>query len=812
MIGRTLSHFRITAKLGQGGMGEVYLAEDTELDRKVALKILPQEMAEDPERLERFRREAKAVAALNHPNIVAIYSVEEAEDRRFLIMELVEGDSLDRVLPSDGLPLAKVFDIAIPMADALAFAHEKGIVHRDLKPANVMVPPDGQVKVLDFGLAKLAVDSPSPTGGAVTEAATLTGEGKVMGTAPYMSPEQLQGKTVDRRSDIFSLGIMIYEMVTGRRPFQGESGIDLASSILKDTPSSVTEVRGDLPRHLGRIIAHCLEKDPERRFQSAKDVRNELESLRDEVSSDSVTAVGDTEPGQSTVASAVGATSDVHSGSTGAVPSGPLPQPGASRKGLWVGLAALLALVSLGAWWLGRESQVSTAGGVAEETTQPSAEEGATTEAHPSSVAVLPLADLSAEKDQEYFADGMTEELLQALGKIEGLKVPSRTAVFALKGKELDIQQVGERLGVETVLEGSVRKAGNRLRISTQLVEVSSGFKLWSETYDRELEDVFAVQDEIAGSIADALRLTLSPAGERASELGGTANSEAYDFYLRGQQYRERGTPEAREYSRQMYERAVALDPGYALAWVGLANAHSTLYHVGGADPADLEGANQASAKALALAPDLAHAHAARAVYFERANELEAAEGEFQQAVRLDPKSAQIHYSYGALLYRQGELTRTVELWEKSTELDPDNRGAITILPQLYISLGREEDAMKAYERVVEWATRHLELYPDDMHVRLTAASGLVALGKRDQAFEWIEPVLDSAAGDPLRLYNIACFYSLAGEVDQAIDFLERAAASGKADVEWLRQDSDLDNLRDDPRFQELVERMEARG
>ncbi len=795
MIGTTLSHFRVTAKLGAGGMGEVYLAEDTELDRKVALKVLPAAMADHPERLERFRREAKAVAALNHPSIVAIYSIEEDSGQRFLIMELVEGESLDQLVPPQGMPLAKVFDIAIPMADALAAAHEKGIVHRDLKPANVMVTSDGRVKMLDFGLAKLATEAQAPTEEAATEAATLTKEGTVMGTAPYMSPEQLQGKVVDDRTDIFSLGVVLYEMTTGQRPFQGESGIDLASRILRETPAVVTEVRADLPRHLGRIIQRCLEKDPERRYQSAKDIRNELDGLRDEVQSDSVVATSTSQLTDQSMPAASSAPSS-------AVSSAAMPVPARGQLGKWALIGAALFLVAAATWWIGRGRKEQTV-----ETESPRTPVSAAP-----SVAVLPFADLSPEKDQEYFTDGMTEELLQALGTIEGLKVPSRTAIFALKGKDLDIQRVGDRLGVETVLEGSVRKAGNRLRISTQLVQVSDGFKLWSETYDRELEDVFAVQDEIAGSIADALRLELAPDAQTVVELGGTDNTQAYDFYLRGEQYRRQGTPEAREFALQMYERAAEVDPGYALAWVGLTKAHESLYHFAGADPANLEAAGQASAEALALAPDLAEAHRARALYLQRADELTGAEAELQQAIRLDPTSSANYVAYGSLLYRQGDLERAAELWEKSIELDPETRSAINILPQVYTSLGREEDALRAYGRMFEWATRHLELYPDDLNVRLTAATGLLALGQRDKAFAAVEMVLDSAADDGLLLYNVACFYSLAGEVDLAIDAMEKSVAAGKTDVEWLRQDSDLDNIRDDPRFQELVDRMAARG
>ena len=810
MIGQTISHYRVLAKLGQGGMGVVYVAEDSTLGRKVALKVLPGAVSDNPARLQRFRREAKAVAALNHPNIVTIHSIEESEGARFMTMELVEGDSLDKVLPVDGLPTARVIEVGMRLAEALAAAHDKGITHRDLKPANVMITPEGRVKVLDFGLAKLAAsverDVEPGASEVVTESgAALTGEGVVMGTAPYMSPEQLQAQAVDHRTDIFSLGIMLYEMATGKRPFQGTSGLGLASSILKDAPPPLTEVRPGLPRQLGRIVHHCLEKDPQRRFQSALDVRNELEELGEEIRSGPVENEVETAPGALVRASSRPLPSAEISGPGSATsPDGPTsaaaPTAGAARRGPWAAVGALLVIVAVAtAWWVGRSTEKEGPG--------PGGVDG-----EAPSVAVLPFADLSEEKDQEHFTDGMTEELLQALGKIEGLKVPSRTAVFALKGKGLGIEQVGERLGVETVLEGSVRKAGNRLRISTQLVQVSDGFTLWSNTYDRELEDVFAVQGEIASSIANALRLTLSPAAKRAAEMGGTDNTEAYDSYLRGRRYREQGTPEGRKYALQMYERAIALDPDYALAWMGVASSHLALHHYAGGDPADLEAADRASAKALALAPEFAPAHVARALYLDRAGDTAAAESEFREAIRLDPRSSGTYYSYGTMLYRQGDMARTAELWEKSIELDPETHRAINLLPQLYTSLGREADAQRAYRRVLEWATRELELRPDATSLRLAGANSLLALGQREEAFQWAQAVLERAEGNGLLLYNLSCFYSLAGEVGQALDTLERSLEAGKTDAEWLRQDSDLDNIRDDPRFQEILKRMEARG
>jgi serine/threonine protein kinase len=447
VIGQTLSHYKILAELGEGAMGKVYVAEDLRLGRKVALKIPPVEMAADPQRLERYEREARAVAALNHPNIVTLHSIEEADGTRFLTMELVDGHNLAKHIPAQGVPVEQIFELAIPMADALSAAHEAGITHRDLKPENIMVTEGGQVKILDFGLAKLR-QTAAPDGEVEHLTQTLTQEGMVMGTVPYMSPEQVQGKPIDHRSDIFSLGVILYEMSTGGRPFAGETSAHVISSILRDTPDSANIVNEGLPHHLGRVINRCLEKDPSQRYQTARDVCNELTGLQKEWSSGEIRASGAVER----------------------------QDAGKSNVARYAGVAALVALLVAVGMWFGRSSREE------KPPVTPSA-----VESSQESVAVLPFANMSGDPENEYFSDGLTEELIHLLTKVEGLQVPARATVFALKGKEMDIREVGQQLGVRNVLDGSVRKAGNRLRITAQLVEVDGGFQLWSETYDREL-------------------------------------------------------------------------------------------------------------------------------------------------------------------------------------------------------------------------------------------------------------------------------------------------------------------------------------
>ena len=788
MIGEMLSRYKITGMLGEGGMGVVYRAEDSELGREGALKLLPAEMADNPKRLERFRREAKAVAALNHPNIVTIHSIESVEATHFLTMELVGGESLDHIVPPGGLPLAKVFEIAIPLADALSTAHERGIVHRDFKPGNVMVTAENRVKILDFGLAKLVEDPDGETGDpALTAVPTeLTAEGMVMGTAPYMSPEQVEGRAMDHRTDIFSFGIVLYEMATGRRPFAGDTSAALVSSILRDSPPTVTEINEMLPRHLARIIQHCLEKDPETRYQSAKDVRNELKSLRREVDSGVATT------------------------GSGATPISAAPKPsGAKKYGVLaaVGLAAIVILAA--GWWLGRGSE------------RPSSvenQEGAVLGANAAvvargempSVAVLPFTNLSADPENEYFTDGLTEELINSLANVEGLLVPARTSVYALKETNLDIQEIGRRLGVDNILEGSVRKAGNQLRISAQLIKVADGFNLWSETYDREFSDVFVIQDEIAGNIVEALQLTLSPVEKQALRSERTTDFKAYEFYLRGRGHYRRRTRADFESAREMFQNAIEIDSGYALAWAGIADTYTEFWRNYESTEENLTHAEEASREAVELDPNLAEAHAARGFALGQRQLYDEAAEEFRRAMELNPRLFEAYYYYGTVAFSAGRLETAAEMFEKATEVAPDEIRALQLLPQIYTRLGRDLAADTANRQRVEVVERRLEFDPDDVPMLLDGASALAALGERQRSLDWASRVLDRAGDDALVLYNLACLYSLAGEVTSALEALEKSYAAGLADPEWMRQDSDLDNIRKHKRYKDLVKQMET--
>jgi serine/threonine protein kinase/Tfp pilus assembly protein PilF len=771
MIGKTVAHYKIVSKLGEGAMGQVYLVEDTKLRRQVALKLPPADLAADPERLARYEREAHAVAALNHPNIVTLHSIEEAEGLRFLTMELVKGSNLAQMLPQGGFSLNKLLDLAIPITDALSAAHDAGIVHRDLKPENIMVNDQGQVKILDFGLAKLR-----ETGSEALDQ-TLTQEGMVFGTVPYMSPEQVQGKPADARSDIFSLGVILYEMATGERPFKGDSSAHVISSILRDTPVSVTDLKVELPNHLGRLLKHCLEKDPERRFQTAKDVRYDLIELKRE-------------------------TDIASERSSSVVPSvPPAAEPaGKSRPPAWMALVGLALVVGVAALYFSLRGERPES--------SPPVEQAA--RSGKASIAVLPFANLSADPENEFFADGLTEELIQALAKVDGLDVPARTSVFALKGKHLDIQEVGESLGVETLLEGSVRKAGNQLRITAQLVNVEDGFELWSKTYDRTMEDVFAIQDEISENIVAALRVTLSSGSQQTSDRVVPTDARAYDYYLRGRGYFRQRTRTTFELAREMFDKAIEIDPAYAPAYAGLADCYTEFYRNYESSEETLAGADQASSKAVALAPGLAQAHASRGYALGVQKRFEEAEREFDVAIRLNPTIPEPFYYYGTVAFSQGRIEKAGQLFEKAVEVAPDDLRALRLLPQVYRSLGQQEKVRTANLRVVELAERNLELNPNDAQALVRGANALADLGEPERGLEWVGRVMEAGTDDALLLYNAACFYSLAGRADEAFDALERSFRAGLVDPEWMRHDSDLDRIRDDPRFEELLAAMDA--
>ena len=645
MIGRSLGHYRITAAIGAGGMGEVYRATDTKLGREVAIKMLPAAVAQDPERLARFEREARSLASLNHPGIVTIFAVEEAGGSRFLAMELVEGQTLDTLIAAGGLPLPRFFDIAVPLADALSAAHERGIVHRDLKPGNVMVTTEGRVKVLDFGLAKLeAADSnPDLTSTPTESRAELTSEGQVFGTVAYMSPEQARGGKVDARSDVFSLGVVFYQMVTGERPFHGASAVDMISSILRDTPPPVTGLRGDLPQHLARIVRRCLEKDPRDRYQTSRDVYNELRDLRVETSS--------TPPAPSPRSQAV------------VEERAPAAPRAAWKRPVW---AAVAGAVLLAALYLAARRFMPSSSRATEAGAEPAAIR---------SIAVLPLDNYSGDPGQDYFAEGMTDELTAALATISQLRVISRGSAMQFKGRNRPpTPEIARTLNVDAVVEGSVLRAGDKVRITAQLIDARADRHLWAKSFERNSRDVLALQDELASAIAREIHVRLTPTEESRLTRAPSVNPEAYDAYLKGRYFFNRPSDENLSKAIAQFEEATRLDPSYAPAYSGLSDAYLWAgYNEGVLTASEARPKARAAAeKAIALDDSSAEAHTSLAnfkLWYEY--DWAGAEAEFRRAFALNPNYAFAHDQFGIGLSFLGRFDEAIAEGKRAAELDP---------------------------------------------------------------------------------------------------------------------------------------------
>jgi serine/threonine protein kinase/Flp pilus assembly protein TadD len=745
LLGDTLSHYRILEKLGGGGMGVVYKAEDSRLHRFVALKFLPADVARDEQALARFQREAQAASALNHPHICTIYDLGEAAGQAFLVMEYLDGTPLNDLIRRQAMELDQLLKISSEIADALAAAHSRNIIHRDIKPANIFLCEGGHAKVLDFGLAKIA-----HPGAQEDELATLTltQAGSVMGTLPYMSPEQLQGERVDHRTDLFSLGVVIYEMATGKRPFAGSSSLEVSSSILRDTPKPVTELRADLPAGLQKILDRCLAKDLTDRYSSARELHEAIDRLQKELLS------------------------------------------GAQRP---------------------------AAGGLQRE----------------ASIAVLPFANMSADPENEFFSDGITEEIINALIQIEGLRVAARTSAFTFKGKHVDLRIIGERLNVNTVLEGSVRKAGNRVRITAQLINVTDGYHLWSERYDRELRDIFEVQDDIANAIANRLKVALK-AGQQPSVKAGTSNLEAYQLYLKGRELFYRRLHARR--AAQCFQQATALDPQYALAWSGMADANNMLGLYGFERPEHtMIQAKEAAARSVTLDPDLAEAHCSLACSLLMHDwDWKTAEAEFLRAVELNPRYQQNLAWYGmiCLVWRQGRIEEGIVFARRAVENDPYSAYAHGELSLVYSHAGRGPEAVQAgiAARELEesfftyWVLQHA--YHANGQFAEAVAAGELALtlsgrqiismsaqamiladwGKNQDAQALYSEMLARARRDYVSPTHAAIMASAAGDPETAIAHLREAVEIRDPMAVTAKYWPDLARLRNHPRFQELLE------
>ncbi|MDD4856720.1 MAG: protein kinase [Candidatus Krumholzibacteria bacterium] len=779
MIGKTVSHYKILEKLGEGGMGVVYKAEDLRLHRFVALKFLPSELMRDADAKARFTREAQAAAALDHPDICTIYEIDEAVDRAFISMAYIDGERLRDKIDRGPLKLEEVVKIAVHVALGLQAAHEKGIVHRDIKSANVMLTSLGQVKVMDFGLAKLA------------SATMVTREGMTLGTAAYMSPEQAGGEETDNRTDIWSLGVVLYEMLTGHLPFRGEYQQALMYQIMNAAPEPITSVRTGVPLDLERVVTKCLEKNRDERYQTAGDLIADLRHLQ----------------------RTLGAGADVTQRST-ADAGRPV-----RRVRLWYLAAPVMVVVVLAIIVLFNMRHRET---LPEE----------------KSIAVLPFVDMSPERDQEYFCDGMTEELINRLSRIQGLRVPARTSAFMFKGKSDDIRDIGSKLKVQAVLEGSVRKAGNELRIMTQLINVADGYHLWSETYDCELEDIFAIQDKISTAIVNALKLRITSEEKQKMSERPIDNVAAYECYLKAYDKIWRFSEGALDSADQYLHDGVAIVGDNALLYSAMALVYWQYVNIGAKQEDCVARSEEYAKKALALDPDFPTAHEVLAtiykdflgnpqealLHFRRAlavnpNELNALRklayayiAEFgkpaaalplmERARQVDPLEPWKYLSQGMLYFYDGQYPLALEQYRKFYEADTENPFAQFFYAWMLVCNNERNEAFS----IIDESAR---LTPDNVCTKFGLMLKYGVLKDRKMAFgAMTSDFQKTCKRDPEWSYYVALLLASLNAKPEALDWLENAVNQGFINYPALERIQMLDNLRGEERFKKLMERV----
>jgi non-specific serine/threonine protein kinase len=752
--------YQIEELMGRGGMGVVYKAEDTKLKRAVALKFLPEELAYDHHAVERFQREARAASALNHPHICTIYDIDEREGQHFMALELLEGKTLREYILAKRLDIDQIIDLGIQISSGLEAAHAKGIIHRDIKPGNIFVTDSGQAKILDFGLAKLLperklkaeekISAGMPT---ITAEEHLTSPSSAIGTVAYMSPEQALGKELDARTDFFSLGVVLYEMVTGSLPFRGDTSVAVFDSILHQAPTSPVRLNPDLPDALERIINKALEKDREVRYHSARDMVVDLTRLKRERDSEHVVAPG---------------------------------------------VAAAPRVASL---------------------------------------AVLPFTNMSADKENEYFCDGLSEELINALCHIRELRVVARTSAFAFKGKEIDIREVGKKLNVGAVLEGSVRKSGQRLRITAQLVKVEDGYHLWSGQFDREMKDIFDIQEEISLTIVDQLKIKLLK-GEKEKILKRyTEDHEAYELYLKGLSFWKRRYERGLQKSLQYFQLAAEKDPGYALPYVGIADAYGILGVYSFMPPHQAYPRARAAAnKALEIDPELAEAYASLAwiaMWYDR--DWPAAESHFLKAIRMKPEYPEAHLWYGNLLVATGRADESIQEMRKGKELEPlepappthvgwalyfarrfdesieELRSIVTSDPEFslpYMWLAANFLAKKMWGEAIAAAQKFVELTAESVIGLAVLGTAYGSAGMKDEALKILER-LDKLPKDRyVGSLSRAMVWTGLGEKNKALENLEKAYEDRESSLAYLKVWPIFDSLRSEPRFQAVLKKM----
>ncbi len=708
MIGKTVLHYKILEKLGEGGMGVVYKAEDTKLKREVAIKFLPHNISANKEEKQRFEIEAQAAAALNHPNIATIHAIEESENPQggeevFIVMEYIEGQELKDIIETHGnehLTSDEVIDYAEQIAKGLQAAHQKGIIHRDIKSSNIMLTKTGTIKIMDFGLAKVRGTS------------QITKFGTTLGTTAYMSPEQARGEHVDTRTDIWSLGVIIYELLMGKFPFKGDFEQAVIYSILNEEPESILLKKPDVPLKIEQITMKMLAKNIEHRYQSASEVLKDLADIK------------------------------------------------------------------------AKKSEISL---------------------EKKTIAVLPFENISPDKEADYFAEGLSEELITSLAKIKEIDLVARTNSMRYKNTEKDVRTIGRELSARYIMQGTVRKFKDDLRISVQLTDVSREIQLWGETYKGKIADIFDIQEKVSKEIIDALRVNLSLTEKVVLEKRATVNAEAFDLYLRARDFMYRLSKNNIQFAIQLFKKAIENDVRYAKAYAGLGEAYTYLYIYFERKADILEKAIESGLKALTYDSSLSEAYATLALAHYNKNLIDEALISGQKAVELDPNNYIGLWVLGRIYQSTDRDEEAIQLLKKVISLNPEFYSAYMDLRLCYDRLGKKEEYDKLLQTTIEFYPRFLSQHPDDARAHILYATDLAQVGKIEEAKEEGKKAFELSPNDSVMLYNVACLYSRLDDKVSAIEYLKNALSAGYSNYEWIKRDSDFDNIRNEQGYIELM-------